>query len=79
MKLINAGFDDNSTYFEHNIDSASSDITNVFIHGVGLDNTMWLPQKIFFRKKKVVFYDLINHGKTKKSYKEIQFRPGGNC
>ena len=43
MKLINNGFDNNSTYFEHNIDSL--DIPNIFIHGVGLDNTMWLPQK----------------------------------
>ena len=57
MKLINTGFDNNSTYFEHNIDS--SDIPNIFIHGVGLDNTMWLPQKNYFKNKKIVFY-LIN-------------------
>jgi len=73
MKLKHSGLDHNSTYFEHNIDSSSSDIVTVFIHGVGLDNTMWLPQKKIFKKKKVVFYDLINHGKTKKSYKEIHF------
>ena len=71
MKLLNTGFDNNSTYFEHNIDS--SDIPNVFIHGVGLDNTMWLPQKDYFKNNKIVFYDLINHGKTKKGYKEIHF------
>ena len=71
MKLINSGFDNNSTYFEHNIDS--SDIPNIFIHGVGLDNTMWLPQKDYFKNNKIVFYDLINHGKTKKGYKEIHF------
>ena len=43
MKLSNSGFDSNSTYFEYNMDS--SDIPSIFIHGVGLDNTMWLPQK----------------------------------
>ena len=71
MKLLNTGFDNNSTYFEHNIDS--SDTPSIFIHGVGLDNTMWLPQKNYFTNNKIVVYDLINHGKTKKGYKEIHF------
>ena len=71
MKLINSGFDNNSTYFEHNI--VSSDVPNIFIHGVGLDNTMWLPQKEYFKNNEIVFYDLINHGKTKKGYKEIHY------
>ena len=71
MKLINTGFDNNSTYFEHNINSSA--IPNIFIHGVGLDNTMWLPQKDYFTNNKIVVYDLINHGKTKKGYKEIHF------
>ena len=43
MNLLNNGFDKNSTYFEHSLDS--SGIPTVFIHGVGLDHTMWLPQK----------------------------------
>ena len=72
MKLTNYGFDDNSTYFEHNLDSSS--IPNIFIHGVGLDNTMWMPQKKYFHNKQIVFYDLLNHGKTKKGYKEIYFQ-----
>ena len=71
MKLLNTGFDNNSTYFEYNIDS--SDTPSIFIHGVGLDNTMWLPQKNYFTNNKIVVYDLINHGKTKKGYKEIHF------
>ena len=71
MKLSNSGFDSNSTYFEYNMDS--SDIPSIFIHGVGLDNTMWLPQKEYFINNKIVFYDLINHGKTKKGHKEIHF------
>ena len=72
MQLKNHGFDNNSTYFEHNINSL--DIPNIFIHGVGLDNTMWLPQKKFFNKKQVVFYDLLNHGKTKKRCEKINFQ-----
>ena len=49
--LINSGFDKNSTYFEHNINS--DQVPNIFIHGVGLDNTMWLPQKKFFKNKNI--------------------------
>ena len=66
MNLPHAGFDLNATYFEHNLNS--TEIPNVFIHGVGLDNTMWLPQKKFFQNNQVVFYDLFNHGKSKKEF-----------
>ena len=72
MKLINNGFDNNSTYFEHNINS--NEVPNIFIHGVGLDNTMWLPQKKFFKNKNIIFYDLLNHGKTKRGYKNLNFK-----
>ena len=49
-------------------------IPTIFIHGVGLDNTMWLPQKKYFQNNKVVFYDLINHGKSKKGLsQELKF------
>ena len=71
MNLKNTGFDNNSTYFEYNLDY--SHIPNVFIHGVGLDNTMWLPQKKYFHDKNVIFYDLLNHGKSKKGFKELKF------
>ena len=71
MNLQNSGFDNSSTYFEHNLDS--SGIPTVFIHGVGLDHTMWLPQKKHFHDKNVIFYDLLNHGKSKKGYKELKF------
>ena len=71
MNLQNSGFDKNATYFEHNLDS--SEIPTVFIHGVGLDHTMWLPQKKYFHDKNVIFYDLLNHGKSKKGYKELKF------
>ena len=49
MNLLNSGFDKNSTYFEHNLDSPG--LPTVFIHGVGLDQTMWLPQKKYFQDK----------------------------
>jgi len=71
MNLQNSGFDKNSTYFEHSLDS--SGIPTVFIHGVGLDHTMWLPQKKHFNNKNVIFYDLLNHGRSKKGYKELKF------
>ncbi len=45
----------------------------IFIHGVGLDNTMWYPQKKFFSSKPVLFYDLINHGQSNGGYKKLNF------
>ena len=46
MQLSNNGFDDHSTYYEINI--YRTGIPTIFIHGVGLNNTMWAaPKKIF--------------------------------
>ena len=72
MQLSINGFDDHSTYYELNIHRSS--IPTIFIHGVGLDNTMWLPQKKYFQNNKIVFYDLLNHGKSRKGYKELKFK-----
>jgi len=72
MNLQNNGFDQNATYFEHNLET--SGIPTIFIHGVGLDHTMWQPQKKYFHDKNVIFYDLLNHGKSKKGYKELKFK-----
>ena len=47
--------------------------TTIFIHGVGLDNTMWYPQKKYFHKKSVLFYDLINHGQSTSDFHELSF------
>ena len=71
MNSPNFGFDSNSTYFEYNL--KANNIPNVFIHGVGLDNTMWTPQKEFFKKKQIIFYDLFNHGKSKKKFTNLNF------
>ena len=79
MNLQNSGFDKNATYFEHNLDS--SEIPTVFIHGVGLDHTMWLPQKKNFHDKNVIYYDLLIHGRCKKGYKSNVPKPkyGWKC
>ena len=45
----------------------------IFIHGVGLDNTMWYPQKEYFANQSVLFYDLLNHGQSTGGYKELSF------
>ena len=71
MNLPNFGFDSNLTYFEHNLNTTN--MPTVFIHGVGLDNTMWEPQKKKFQNNQVLFYDLFNHGKSKKKFTTLNF------
>ena len=79
---MKSGYINSSTYFEANLNS--NDVTNIFIHGVGLNHTMWKYQKDYFNKKSNVYYDLLNHGKTKKKYNVINFKLNcstnfGNC
>ena len=64
------GYDSNKTYYESKLDSNT--IPSIYIHGVGLDNSMWHMQKKYF-KKNIIFYDLINHGKTKIKSKKINY------
>ena len=73
---MNSDFDKNLTYFENNLNS--DDIPTVFIHGVGLDSSMWNPQKSYFKNKNVIFYDLLNHGKSKKGFKQLKFEDFNN-
>jgi len=47
--------------------------TTIFIHGVGLDNTMWYPQKKYFHHHSVLFYDLLNHGQSRGGFKELNY------
>ena len=49
-------------------------LTTIFIHGVGLDNTMWYPQKEYFNNQSVIFYDLLNHGKSIGGLKNLSFK-----
>ena len=48
--------------------------TTIFIHGVGLDNTMWYPQKKYFHHHSVLFYDLLNHGQSSSGFKELNYK-----
>ncbi len=46
----------------------------VFIHGVGLDRNMWLPQINYFKNYSTLTYDLLGHGKTPYKEKEIKMK-----
>ena len=51
--------DQNHYFFKNN-----NSIPLVFIHGVGLNQSMWLPQINYFKNKTLLTYDLLGHGKT---------------
>ena len=72
MTYLKKGFDNNKTYFESSLHA--SKIPTIFIHGVGLDNSMWIPQKTFFSNQSVIFYDILNHGKSQKGFSELNFQ-----
>ncbi|MBD1148124.1 alpha/beta hydrolase [Pelagibacterales bacterium SAG-MED31] len=63
--------DSHGNYYELN--EIKNSIPTIFIHGVGLDNTMWYPQKEHFHNKSVIFYDLLNHGQSIGGYKDLSF------
>ena len=63
--------DSHGNYYE--IREVRNSPTTIFIHGVGLDNTMWYPQKEYFHDKSVLFYDLFNHGQSNGGFKELNF------
>jgi len=63
--------DSKGNYYEFN-EIKNSPIT-IFIHGVGLDNTMWYPQKEYFHDQSVLFYDLLNHGQSSGGFKDLNF------
>ena len=71
MDSFKKEFDNHSTYYEQGFNT--NNIPTIFIHGVGLDNTMWYPQKKKFENKTVIFYDILNHGKSKKGYNALTF------
>ena len=63
--------DSNQTFFKYNFLSKAT--PTIFIHGVGLDSSMWYPQKKYFQNKSIIFYDLLNHGKSKGNIKKLNF------
>ncbi|MDC1296609.1 alpha/beta hydrolase [Alphaproteobacteria bacterium] len=68
FKKIN---DSHGNYYELNKTEKSP--MTIFIHGVGLNNTMWYPQKKYFQEQSVLFYDLLNHGQSKSGFKNLNF------
>ena len=63
--------DSHGNYFEFS--TIKNSTPTIFIHGVGLDNTMWYPQKEYFHNKSVIFYDLLNHGQSIGGYRDLNF------
>ena len=45
----------------------------VFIHGVGLNHSMWKPQVDFFKDYTTLTYDLIGHGETSLNKTKLNF------
>tara|TARA_B110000438_G_C15762972_1_gene628187 strand:+ start:709 stop:1497 length:789 start_codon:yes stop_codon:yes gene_type:complete len=72
MNFFTKDFDNKETYFEKKI--SNEKIPTIFIHGVGLDNTMWYPQKRIFKNESIIFYDILNHGKTSKKLHKLTFK-----
>lgn len=76
MSYFKKNFDNFQTYFEYR--NHKDNIPTIFIHGVGLDSSMWEPQKKIFIKNSVIFYDILNHGKSKKGYKKLSLEKFSN-
>ena len=54
-------FDRNQNHYYFN---NKNSVPIIFIHGLGLNQSMWKPQIDFFKNKSFVTYDLLGHGKT---------------
>jgi pimeloyl-ACP methyl ester carboxylesterase len=50
------------TYYKFNKYNQNDPI--IFIHGIGLNHTIWDQQINYFKKYNTIIYDLIGHGKT---------------
>ena len=64
-------FDPNQNYYSF-IDNNTDPL--VFIHGVGLDHQMWLPQVNSLNNHSIITYDLLGHGKTPYNKEEITLK-----
>ena len=69
--------DSHGNYYE--LKNLNTSLMTIFIHGVGLDNTMWFPQKEYFNHESVLFYDLLNHGQSIGGFKKLSFDMYNNC
>ena len=59
------------TFYFLNKKSNSNPI--IFIHGVGLTHEMWRPQLDFFENYSTLSYDILGHGKSSLTKKDISF------
>jgi pimeloyl-ACP methyl ester carboxylesterase len=59
------------TFYFLNKKSNSNPI--IFIHGVGLTHEMWQPQLDFFENYSTLSYDILGHGKSPLTKKDISF------
>ena len=62
-------FDSKNTFYQLNFKEG---LPIIFIHGVGLDHTMWAPQINAFDNS-VITYDILGHGKTSLKKENITF------
>ena len=65
------GIDNQGTYYQINEVAGTTPI--LFIHGVGLDHSIWSPQTKFFKNSTTVIYDLIGHGLSTCTLEELEF------
>ena len=70
------GLDDQGTYYQINEVKGSTPI--LFIHGVGLDHSIWEPQTKFFKDQTTIIYDLIGHGLSTCTLDKVRFEDFSN-
>jgi len=68
---MNSGNTASGTFYVFNKKEQS--IPLVFIHGVGLTYEIWQPQLDFFKDYSTVSYDILGHGKSSLTKKNINF------
>ena len=68
-------FDRNQNHYYFN---NKKSIPIIFIHGLGLNQSMWKPQIDFFKNNSFVTYDLLGHGKTPFSENILTMKKLGN-
>ena len=64
-----SSFDSKKTFYQLN---TKKDIPIIFIHGVGLNHSMWEPQVNAFDNT-VLTYDILGHGNTPLTKSQISF------
>ena len=72
---MSQGFDSDQNYYSF-VDNNT--VPLVFIHGVGLDHQMWKPQIHSLNDYSTITYDLLGHGKTPYSKKEVTINDFSN-